>query len=322
MRRLLSHCLPALFLLSAPALAQDVWPSRPVKLIVPFAAGGNTDVVGRVTANFMQNALKGAPVVVENRPGGGGIAGTQAVTTSPPDGYTLCVCSIGSMSIALATIKITYDPVKDLAPISMLNTNALAVIVHPKLPINSVAELIALSKTKPEGLTYGSSGVGGLMYYSAEVFKAKTGAKVAHVPYRGGALATAGVVTGEIDLAFANLSDAMAQLGAKTVRAIAVTTGKRTPFLADLPTLQEAGIANFDIESWNALLAPAGTPRPIIDRLARIIAEMAKDEGVRKTMAEFGSVAVANTPEEFAQQIRREIDLWAAYSKEAGLAIK
>src|SRR5262249_53186884 len=174
-----------------------------------FAAGGNTDVVGRITANYMQTALSGAAVVVENRAGGGGIAGTQAVANSAPDGYTLCVCGIGPISVAVSTLKLTYDPVKELTAISMINTNPLALIVNPQLPVKSVSEVIALSKTRPSGLTYGSSGVGGLMYYSAEIFKAKTGANIAHVPYRGGALATTGVVTGEIDMAFANLSDAM-----------------------------------------------------------------------------------------------------------------
>ena len=160
------------------------------------------------------------------------------------------------------------------------------------------------------------------MFYSAEIFKAKTGVKIAHVQYRGGALATAGVVTGEINLAFANLSDVMGQLGAATVRPIGVTTARRSPFLADVATLQEHGIADFDIESWNALFAPPGTPRAIVDRLAAILADMAKDPAIQNSMADFGSVAVANSPDAFAAQIRREIDQWARYSKEAGLAGK
>jgi tripartite-type tricarboxylate transporter receptor subunit TctC len=169
------------------AAAEDLWPSRPIKLVVPFAPGGNTDVVARLTASYIQRTIKGANVVVENKGGAGGIIGTDQVAKAAPDGYTFCVCSIGAITISPATEKLPYDPLKDLAPVSLVNTNPLVLIVHPALPANSVAEVVALSKARPEGLNYGSSGLGGLMYFSAEVFKAKTGAKLVHVPYRGGA---------------------------------------------------------------------------------------------------------------------------------------
>jgi len=302
------------------AAAQDAWPSRPIKLIVPFAPGGNTDVVARITAAYLQNALKGASVVVENRAGAGGITGTAAVAKGQGDGYTLCVCSIGPISIAPSTEKLPYDPLKELVPVSMINTNPLVLIVNPKLTIRSPAELIAASRGRPGGFSYGSSGVGGLMYFSAEILKAKTGAQLTHVPYRGGALATAAVVTGEVDIAFSNMSDAMGQLAAGTVRPIGVTTAARSPYLPDVPTLTELGIAGFQAESWNALLAPPGTLRPIVDRLAAIMADMAQDPAVAKSMGEFGAVAVANSPEEFAAQLRREIAQWAAYLREAGYA--
>jgi tripartite-type tricarboxylate transporter receptor subunit TctC len=304
--------------LSDRAAAEEAWPSRPIKLIVPFAPGGNTDVVARITGAYLQNALKGASVVVENRAGAGGITGTAAVAKGPGDGYTLCVCSIGPISISPSTEKLPYDPLKELVPISMINTNPLVLIVNPKLPVRSPAELIAASRVRPGGFSYGSSGVGGLMYFSAEIFKAKSGAQLTHVPYRGGALATAAVVTGEVDVAFANMSDAMGQLAAATVRPIGITTATRSPYLPDVPTLAELGIAGFSAESWNALLAPPGTPRAIVDRLAAIMADMAKDPAVARSMAEFGAVAVANSPEEFAAQLRREAAQWAAYLKEAG----
>jgi tripartite-type tricarboxylate transporter receptor subunit TctC len=306
------------FLVPGRAVAEDAWPSRPIKLIVPFAPGGNTDVVARITAAFLQNALKGSSVVVENRAGAGGITGTAAVAKGQGDGYTLCVCGIGPISIAPSSEKLTYDPLKELVPISMINTNPLVLIVNPRLAIRSPAELIAASRTRPGGFSYGSSGVGGLMYFSAEIFKVKAGAQLTHVPYRGGALATAAVVTGEVDLAFANMSDAMGQLAAGTVRPIGVTTATRSPFLPDVPTLMEQGIAGFSTESWNALLAPPGTPGPIVDRLAAIMADMARDPAVARSMADFGAVAVANRPEEFAAQLRREVDQWAAYLKETG----
>ncbi len=302
----------------AAVAADEAWPTRPIKLIVPFAPGGNTDVVARVTANFLQGALKGSSFVIENRAGAGGITGTAAVAKAPPDGYTLCVCSIGPISISPSSEKLPYDPLKDLVPISMINTNPLVLIVNPRVAVRSPAELIAAARARPGGLSYGSSGIGGLMYFSAEIFKAKTGVPLTHVPYRGGALATAAVVTGEVDLAFSNMSDAIGQLAAGTVRPIGVTTATRSPFLPEVATLIEQGIGGFAAESWNALFAPPGTPDPIVRRLAALMAEMARDPGVGRSMAEFGAVAVANTPEEFGAQLRREVIQWAAYLKEMG----
>ena len=171
------------------AMAQDAYPNRLIKLIVPFAAGGNTDVVGRVTAAYMQKALK-ANVVVENRAGAGGINGTDVVAKAAPDGYTLCLCGIGPITVAPATEKLPYDPLKDLAPISLVNTNPLILIVNPKVEAKSGAELAALSKTTPGGLSYGTVGSGGLMQFAAEIFRVKTDSKFTSVPYRGGALAT------------------------------------------------------------------------------------------------------------------------------------
>jgi tripartite-type tricarboxylate transporter receptor subunit TctC len=309
----------ALAALAQPALAQDKWPSRPIKLIVPFAPGGNTDAVGRVTAQQIHQAL-GVNVIVENRPGAGGIIGSDASAKSAPDGYTFCVCSIGAITIASATEKLPYDPLVDLVPVSLLNTNPLILIVNPQVKANSVAELIALAKSTPGGLNYGSSGVGGLMYFSAELFKSKTAAPITHVPYRGGAPATTALVAGEIHVVFANMSDAVPQLEGGKVRALAVTTSKRSPSAPNVPTLVESGVAGYHTESWNALMAPKGTPQPAIDRMAQIAAAMAKDEAVQKQMANFGSVAVANTPAEFGKMLRDETKLWADLVKQIGPA--
>jgi tripartite-type tricarboxylate transporter receptor subunit TctC len=300
--------------------AQDNWPSRPIRLIVPFAPGGNTDAVARVTAEYMQSALKGASVIVENRGGAGGIVGTEAVAKAAPDGYTLCVCSIGSITISPALERLPYDPLKDLIPISLLGTNALVLIAHPSLEAKSVQDVIKLAKAKPKSLDYGSSGVGGLMHVSALLFQAKTGTDLVHVPYRGGAPATQGLVAGDVKLVFANMSDAIGQIEGGTVRALGVTTATRTPAAPQIPTIAESGVPGFHAESWNALFAPAGTPQPIIDRLARIAADMAKDPAVQKRMAEFGSVAAANTPQDFAKMLREETAQWADLLKQSGLA--
>ena len=242
----------ALAALAATALppfasAQDAYPNRVVKLIVPFAAGGNTDVVGRVTADYMQRALN-VNVVVENRAGAGGITGTDALAKAAPDGYTLCVCGVGPITVSPAIEKLPYDPLKDLAPISLINTNPLILIVNPKVAANTAAELVALSKSQPGGLSYGTSGAGGLMHFSAEIFRVKTGAKLTAVPYRGGALATTAVVSGEVQLAFSNMSDAVGQIAAATVRPLAITTAKRSPHTPNVPTLVELGLVEFPIE--------------------------------------------------------------------------
>jgi len=302
----------ALLLMAAASqagLAQSAYPNRPIKLIVPFAAGGNGDSVGRVTAAYMQRAL-GSSVVVENRPGAGGLIGTDAVAKSAPDGYTLCVCSTGPISVAPWTENMTYRPLQDLIPISLINTNPLVLIVNPKLDVRKAADIVALSKKSPSGLTYSNVGAAGLVTYSAEIFRVQTGANIVGVPYRGGALATSAVVSGEVQLSFANMSDAMGQLEAKTVHALAVTTSKRSEFLPDVPSLMEENLVQYPIESWNALFAPAGVDQKIVDALAKLMANMAHDPAVRKTMALFGSTSVSNTPQQFMEMLKEETSQW------------
>jgi tripartite-type tricarboxylate transporter receptor subunit TctC len=291
------------------ARAQDVYPNRSIKLIVPFAAGGNTDVVARLAANYMQNAL-GVNVVVENRAGAGGITGTHSLATSTPDGYTLCVCGMSPITMAPITEKVPYDSLKDFAPISLINTNPLILIVNPKVEAKTAAELVALSKRRPDGLRYGTVGARGLATYAAEIFRAKTGANLTAVPYRGGALATTAVVSGEVELSFANMSDAMGQMASDAVRPLAITTAERSPLTPQLPTLLELGLVDYPVQTWNALFAPVGTPQPILHRLAEVLAGMAKEPEIEKRMAAFGSIAVASSPSQFAKMLREETDQW------------
>jgi tripartite-type tricarboxylate transporter receptor subunit TctC len=269
----------------------------------------------------MQTALKGASVIVENRGGAGGSVGTDAVAKAAPDGHTLCVCSIGSITVAPSLEKLPYDPLNDLIPISLLSTNALVLIAHPSVEAKSVQDIVRLAKQKPKSLDYGSSGVGGLMHISALLFQAKTGTELVHVPYRGGAPATQGLVAGDVDIVFANMSDAISQIEGGTVRALGVTTGGRSPAAPQVPTIAESGVPGFHVESWNALFAPKGTPQAVVDRLGEIVALMAKDPGVQKKMADFGSVATANTPAQFTKLLRDETAQWADLLKQAGLAV-
>lgn len=305
----------------SPANAQDAYPNRLVRLIVPFAPGGNTDVVARVTAEYMSRALK-TNVVVENRVGAGGLMGTDVVAKSPPDGYTLCVCGIGPIAVSPHTEKLPYNALTDFAPISLVNTNPVVLLVNPKVPANTAVELVALSKSTPGGMNYGTGGVGGLTHYSAEILRVRNQMPLTTVPYRGGALATAAIVSGEVPFGFANMSDVLSQLASGTVRAVAITTGKRSPFAPQIPTLMEQGLADFPIESWNGLMAPAGTPKPIIDRLAAVMAEMAKDSVHQKRLSDIGSIAVANTPAEFEAMIREDTEQWGKALKAIGIVKK
>lgn len=304
---------------SAPPTHARDYPTKPIKLIVPFAPGGNADVVARLTANYIQTALGGATIVIENNGGAGGIVGTAMTAKAEPDGYTLCTCSIGAISIASATRELRYDPLNDLAPISLVSTNPLVLLVHPAVKASTVQELVTLAKAAPQPLTFSSAGVGGLTYFSAEVFRIKTGVKLTHVPYRGGAPATTAVVAGDVQLTFANMSDALGQLGSGKVRALGVTTAKRSSAMPDIPTLAEQGVAGYGTELWIGLFAPIGTPQAIIDLLAGIAADMARDEDIRKRMAQFGSTAIANRPDEFSKMLREETAEWASLVKQLGL---
>ena len=301
------------------SIADDKWPTRPIKLVVPFPAGGNTDAVARLAADFMQKALGGASVVVENHAGAGGIIATEMVAKAAPDGYTLCMCSIGPITIAPATQSLRFDPLGDLAAISLVSTNPLMLVDHPSVGANSLQELVALARAEPNRFNYSSAGIGALTYFSAELFKAKTGIQITHVAYRGGAQATMAVVAGDVQLTFANMSDAVAQMEGGKVRALGVTTAQRSPAAPLVPTLAEQGVTGYATESWNALFAPKGTPQPIIDQLSTIASKMAEDEAVQKSMRDFGSVAVANSPEAFARMLRAETLQWAKLVKQIGL---
>jgi tripartite-type tricarboxylate transporter receptor subunit TctC len=295
--------------------AQETWPNRAMTFIVPYAAGGYTDLVGRLTARYVEKAL-GKPVVIENRAGAGGIVGTQAVASAAPDGYTFCVCSIGAVSIAPFAQKVGYNPIQDLAPIGIVSTIAQTVIVKKELPVKTLVELVSYAKANPGKLNYGSSGVGGLTHYSVELFQVRTGTKAVHIPFKGGAPSTAAVVAGEVDFAFANTTDALPQIEAGTVRGLAVTSLERSRYFPDLPTVHEAAVPNFIAETWNGIIAPPRTPEPIIRRLSEILIRMADDPEVKEAMRRAGADTVRSTPDQYRAQIQQEMAQWEPVIKE------
>lgn len=290
------------------AHAQDAWPSRAITFVVPYAPGGYTDLVARLTARYLEKNL-GKPVVVENRPGAGGIVGTQAVANAAPDGYTLCVCSVGAISVAPFGQKVGYDPL-EMVPVGIVSSIVQAVIVKKDLPINTMADLVTYAKANPGKLNYGSSGIGGLTHYSVELFQTRTGTKMVHIPFKGGAPATAALVAGEIDLSFANMTDALPQLEAGTVRGLAVTSLGRSPYLPDIPSVHETVSPNFIAETWNGIIAPPKTPEAIVNKLSEVLFSMADDPGIKDAMHKVGSGTIKSKPDDFRQQIRQEMDQW------------
>jgi tripartite-type tricarboxylate transporter receptor subunit TctC len=301
----------ALGIALAPGMAhaQDAWPSRTITFIVPYAAGGYTDLVGRMTARYVESAL-GKTVVVDDRAGAGGIVGTQAVANAPPDGYTFCVCSVGAISIAPFAQKVGYDPLQDLAPVGIVSSIAQAVIVKNDLPVKTMTALVSYAKTHPGKLNYSSSGAGGLTHYAVELFLARTGTTAVHIPFKGGAPSTAAVVSGDVDFAFANMTDALPQIEAGAVRGLAVTSLARSAYFPDLPSVHETAVPNFIVETWNGIIAPPKTPEPIIRRMSDILIRMADDPDVKETMRKAGADTVKTTPEQYRAQIQQEIEQW------------
>jgi tripartite-type tricarboxylate transporter receptor subunit TctC len=299
----------------SPLRAQDAWPNRSVTFVVPYAPGGYTDLVARLVARYVEKTL-GKPVIIDNRAGAGGIVGTQAVANAAPDGYTFCVCSIGAISIAPFAQKIGYDPMQELAPVGIVSSIVQVVIAKKDLPVKTMAELVSYAKANPGKLNYSSSGAGGLTHYSVELFQARTGTKAVHIPFKGGSLATAAVVSGEVDFAFANMTDGLPQVEAGTVRGLAVTSLARSPYFPDLPSVHEAVIPNFIAESWNGMMAPAKTPEPIVRKLSEIFITMADDPEVKETMRKAGANTVKTTPAQFRAQIEQEMEQWKPLIKE------
>jgi tripartite-type tricarboxylate transporter receptor subunit TctC len=299
----------ALALVPTLARAQEAWPIRSVTFIIPYAAGGYTDLVGRLAARYVERAL-GKPVIIDNRAGAGGIVGTQVVANAVPDGHVLCVCSVGAVSIAPFAQKVGYDPIEDLAPIGIVSSIPQVVIVRKDLPVKTMIDFVSYAKANPGKLNYGSSGVGGLTHYSVELFLVRTGTSAVHIPFRGGAQSTAAVVSGDVDFAFANLTDALPQIESGSVRALAVTSLDRSSYFPALPSMHETVLPNFIAETWNGIMAPSKTPEPIIRKLSDILIKMADDPEVKESMRNAGASTVKTTPAQYRAQIEQEIAQW------------
>lgn len=306
----------------APAFAQDKWPSKPITLVVPFPAGGTTDIVARLTGQALSHEL-GQQVVVDNRPGAGGNIGAQIVARAQANGYTLLMGTVGTHAINAALYKkMPFDHIKDFVPISRAAAVPNVLVTNPARPFKTVQEVIAYGKANPGKLSFASSGNGTSIHLAGELFKSMTGVEMQHVPYKGSAPALTDLMAGQTDIMFDNLPSAMQFIKAGKLRAIAVTTPTRAPELPDLPTIAEAGIPGFDASSWFGLFAPAGTPPEIVKRINDALHKVMATTDLKKSIMEQGGEPIAETSEVFAKFIQAETEKWAKVVKESGAVIE
>jgi tripartite-type tricarboxylate transporter receptor subunit TctC len=298
--------------------AQTAWPSRTIKLIVPYPAGGTTDLLGRLVADQIKNGL-GAVVVVENKPGAGTTLGAEQVARSEPDGYTLLMATSTTLAINKTLYKkLPYDPVKDFTPVALVAGVPFALIVNPALPVRTLAEFIAWAKANP-GLAYGSAGAGSPQHLGAEMLRTAAGIDIRHVPYRGSVPAMLDIIAGHIPFMVVDLQPALQQIREGKVRVLGVTTPKRVAAAPDIPTLSEAGLPGFELVAWQGVVAPAGVPRPIVDLLATQIASLVADPATRDKLATLSLEPLSgSTPDSFAAFVRTEVERWAAVVKASG----
>ena len=311
----LASALVLLLPLVAPA--QD-YPAKPVRIVVPYSAGGNADILGRTLAQKLGDALK-QPFVVENRAGANGGIGTDFVAKSVPDGYTLLVTASGPITVNPTLYKsVPYDALKDFAPISECAVYQYVLVTLATSPWKTIADIVAAARAKPGAVSYGSTGVGGGNHLSGELFALATGSQLTHVPYKGSAPALADLLGGQLSMMFDTVITSVPQIRAGKLRAFAVSSGKRASSLPDVPTIQEAGIKGFDISQWQGFLAPAGTPKAIVDRLnAETLRAMHAPDVVERIAVQGGNDIVTGTPEEFAALIKSDLQAYAKLLRDA-----
>ena len=302
------------------ALAQT-YPSRPVRLIVPFAPGGFTDVVARILGQKLSIAM-GQQFIVENKPGAGSTIGTDFVAKAAPDGYTLVMVSSTHVISPWIYKSLPYDPIKSFAVVSKLVDSPYVLLVNPKLPARNVQEFIAAAKASPESIHYASSGNGSAQHLMGGLFVAMTGAPLKHVPYKGSSGAATDLVAGVVESGFAGVPNALAQVPQGRLKALAVTTARRIPQLPDVPTMQEAGVPGYDASVWLALLAPAGTPREIVTRLNSEVARLMETADTRKALFDAGVEGTPSTPEAMSAYMAQELARWGKVVKDAGVKLE
>src|SRR5947209_17930737 len=317
-RQAIAGCGGLAALIAPRAFAQTAYPSRTIKMIVPYPAGGTTDFLGRLVAEQLKKGL-GATVIVENKPGAGTTLGAEQVARAEGDGYTLLMATSTTLAINKTLYKkLPYDPVKDFAPIALVAAVPFALIANPEVPAKTLSDFIAYAKSKP-GLAYGSAGNGSPQHLGAEMLKAAAGIDIRHVPYRGSVPAMLDVIAGHIPFMVVDLQPALQQIREGKVRVLGVTTSKRVAAAPDIPTLAEAGLPGFELVAWQGVVAPAGVPRPIVELLAAQIASLVADPATREKLTTLSLEPLAgSTPDSFAAFVGTEVERWAAVVKASG----
>jgi tripartite-type tricarboxylate transporter receptor subunit TctC len=316
-----SRSIAALFLaagLAGTASAQD-YPTKPIRLIVPYAPGGATDILARQIAPGLSEQL-GQAIVIDNRAGAGGGIGTAMVAKAAPDGYTLLFGNLGPNAIFPSIYpNLTYDPEKDFAPICVVVNTPFILVVRPQLPVHNVRELIAYGKANSGKVFYGSVGIGAMSHVASELFNIMAGTKFIHVPYKGSAPASLGAITGETTMYFGTGPEITSHIKSGSLRALAISTSTRSPVAPDLPTISESGLPGFAADVWFGLLAPAGTPRPIVDKVNRAVGVVLNTPDVRKRLIDNNAVPAYNSPDEFAAMIKSDIVKWGKVVRDANI---
>jgi tripartite-type tricarboxylate transporter receptor subunit TctC len=301
------------------AASAQGYPAKPIRLIVPSTPGGSVDTLARTVGPRLAEKW-GQQVIVDNRSGAGGAIAGELVAKSPPDGYTLLVGTVASLATNVSLQKkLPYDPAKDFAPVTLLATQNLMLLVHPSLPVKSVKDLTALAKKRPGSLSFSSAGNGTGGHLSGELYKMLAGVDLLHVPYKGVAPAMIDVVSGQVTMTFASILSGAQQVRTGRLRALAVTGARRSPAVSDLPTMMEAGVANYESATWYGIVAPAGTPADIINRLNGEITAILKGQEMNDRLTKEGADPVGNTPAEFARHIQTEIEKWRKVIRAAGI---
>jgi tripartite-type tricarboxylate transporter receptor subunit TctC len=302
--------------LIAPVAADD-YPSRTIRLIIPFPPGGSNDVVGRITANQLGQQL-GQTVFVDNRAGAGGVVGSDVAAKAAPDGYTLLVISVAH-AVGPWLYKLPFDPIKDFTPVGIIGTGTNVLSVNPKVPVHSVKELLDLARQKPGYLNYASAGIGSFENLSGELFKLDAGVDIVHVPYKGGGPAMLAVIAGEAQLAFTSIVQSVPNIQSGQLRALATGGEKRSPILPDLPTVTEAGVPGYIATNWWGIVAPAGTPAPIVDKVHLAIEQVLQSADAKRLLDQQGATPVHMSSAEFGAFIAAEIDKWGPVVQKAGM---
>jgi tripartite-type tricarboxylate transporter receptor subunit TctC len=314
--RLTASVMLALF---AGSVAAQAYPSKPIRLMVPFPPGGSTDIVARIVAQKLGSQL-GQQLVIENRGGAGGTLGTAVVAKAAPDGYNLVVGTTSTHVVAPSVYqKLDYDPVKDFAPISLMGTTPYLLVVNPQVPAKSVKELVELMKAQPGRLNYASAGIGSTTHLAMEMLKGASSTYALHIPYNGNGPAGTAVIAGQVEILFGSLPAVLPHARSGRVRALAVGTPKRSPSLPDVPTVAESGYPGFDASLWLAIMAPAGTPAPIIDRLHKEIVAAVQSKETSELLDKNGAEPLTSTPAELAAMIKEGVVKYAKVVKDAGV---